>query len=172
MRSTTFPVLDCARGRAGGFSACLRNGAAAGLLLLLAACRTLPPPPPPVVVEPPPRATPDFTISAGMLDTWNAIGQILVRERGVDYKGRAQMLGLYDLEYRGDRFLIVTRALPLTPENPVVATQVRAIRKDGQPDDSDAAAELLAVLREKLPDEVRLDASGARGKVRKGKIRN
>jgi hypothetical protein len=145
----------------------------AALLALFAGCRSLPVPPPPVVIEAPaPTPTPDFTIDAGMLDTWNAVGQILVRTDGVTYEGRAQMLGLYDVAFRGDRFLIITRALALTVPGQTVATQVRAVRKDGKADDSEAAIALLTLLQAKLPDELRLIAAGGRGKVHKGHIRN
>ena len=138
-----------------------------GLFVLVAGCSMKPRPQieiaplPPVVPEIP---VTDFTIAAGMLDTWNAIGQILVRTDGVTYEGRAQMLGLYDVRYRGDRFLIVTRALTLTGERKVMTTKVAAVLQDGKPDGSAAAIELLGTLRARLPEEIRLDAAGVRGK--------
>jgi hypothetical protein len=158
----------------GAVPASLRMTLLAALLAFVAGCSTIPPThiePPPVVVEPPPPAT-DFTIAAGMLDTWNAVGQILVRTDGLTYRGRAQMLGLYDVEFRGERFLILTRALALTSDVHVATTKVSAALKDGTPDGSPAAVELLGALQERLPEEMRLDAAGVRGKVRKGKIRN
>ncbi|HTA64556.1 MAG TPA: hypothetical protein VK753_03550 [Xanthomonadaceae bacterium] len=144
---------------------CSRVLCIAGVVALIAGCSMKPrpqiAPPPPVVVAMP--AT-DFTIAAGMLDTWNAIGQILVRTDGVTYEGRAQMLGLYDVRYRGDRFLIVTRALTLTSERKVMTTRVAAVRQDGKPDGSAAAVALLGTLQARLPEEIRLDAAGVRGK--------
>ena len=78
---------------------------------LVAGCSSTPAPkvvPPAVVIEvPAPPA--NFTIAAGELDTWNAIGQLLVRMDGVTYEGRAQKLGLYAVEYRGEKFLLLTR---------------------------------------------------------------
>ena len=38
-------------------------------------------------------------------------GQILVRLDGVQYESRAQMLGIYAVRYRGERFLIRTHAV-------------------------------------------------------------
>lgn len=67
--------------------------------MMLGACRTAPvatPVPDVVQVPVPPTSTRGaFTIEAGELDTWNAVGQIAVRTPGVTYEGRAQMLGLY-----------------------------------------------------------------------------
>ena len=144
----------------------------AALAFVFGGCRSIPVPPPEPIVIQAPAPVPDFMIEAGMLDTWNAVGQILVRTDGVTYEGRAQMLGLYDVDFRGDRFLIITRALVLTAPGQAVTTQVRAVRKDGKPDDSDAAIALLSLLQAKLPDELRLIAAGGRGKVHKGHVRN
>jgi len=132
------------------------------LVLFVAACSAIKPShdePLPVVLPP----VSDFTITAGMLDTWNAVGQILVRTDGVAYEGRAQMLGLYDVRYRGERFLVLTRALALTSDRQMT-TRVTVALQDGKPDGSDAAIELLGLLQARLPEELRLDASGRRGR--------
>jgi len=102
----------------------------------------------------------EFTISAGMLDTWNAVGQILVRLDGVTYEGRAQMLGIYAVRYRGEKFLILTRALVMRSEAPAIATEVGAVFPDGKPNNGAAAIELLGLLRERLPDEITRIAAG------------
>ncbi len=131
----------------------------AAVLAFVASCSSIPRAhveQPPVVIQSPP---PEFTIAAGALDTWNAVGQILVHQNGVTYEGRAQMLGLYDVDYRGERFLIVTRALNLTSEIRVTTTQVRTALRDGKPDSSAAAIELLGFLQAQLPEELRLIAS-------------
>jgi len=132
------------------------------LALFVAACNTVKPThdAPPQVVLPP---VSDFTIAAGMLDTWNAVGQILVRTDGATYEGRAQMLGLYDVRYRGERFLVLTRALALTSDRQMT-TKVSVALQDGKPDGSNAAIELLGLLQARLPEELRLDASGSRGR--------
>jgi hypothetical protein len=138
------------------------------MVLCVAGCNTIRPSheqplhdePLPVVLPPPS----DFTMAAGMLDTWNAVGQILVRTDGATYKGRAQMLGLYDVRYRGERFLVLTRALGLTGDRQVMNTKVSVALQDGSPDVSAAAIGLLGLLQARLPEEIRLDAAGGRGK--------
>lgn len=135
------------------------------VLLAVGGCATTPPPPPPpppVVYVPPPAS--DFIIEAGMLDTWNAVGEILVRLDGVSYQGRSQMMGLYDLRFRGERFLVVTHAMTMTKPTDTISTQVRVATPDGKPDDSPAATDLLDMLHSRLPAELQLIAAGGRGK--------
>lgn len=125
--------------------------------LLLAGCRT---PGTPVaqqemVVVPALTATRGaFLIEADTLDTWNAVGQIAVRTPGVAYEGRAQMLGLYVLRYRGESFMVLARAMPLSDTIQRLTTQVTATTSDGKPIDSDAVVELLALLQRELPAEI------------------
>lgn len=144
------------------------------LVCLFAGCSSFSRPqvePPPVVIEAPVRPS-NFTIAAGMLDTWNAVGQILVRLNGVTYEGRAQKLGLYDVEYRGERFLILTRALVLTRENQATTTEVRAALQDGKADTSAPATELLGLLQTQLPGElVRVASEQKSAPVKKSKSR-
>lgn len=131
-------------------------------LLLAAGCSTpappTPQPPPSAVVEtprPPPTTTPgEFMIEADKLDTWNAVGQIAVRTTGVEYQGRAQMLDLYSLRYRGVDFLVLTKALPATAEHPRLTTRVTATTPAGKPIDEVAVTELLVLLQEELPAEI------------------
>ena len=104
----------------------------------------------------------EFTIGAGMLDTWNAVGQILVRLDGVTYEGRAQMLGIYAVQYRGERFLILTRALVMRSRDQGMTTEVGAVFPDGKPNSSAAAVELLGLLRRRLPAELARIAAGER----------
>lgn len=121
-------------------------------------------------IEPPPLPTPvgtvveaergEFVVAAGTQDTWNAVGQVLVRLDGVTYEGRALMLGIYAVRYRGERFLIMTRGLVITPERQSLATEVRAGWLDGKPNDGAAAVDLLRKLRRELPDELARMASG------------
>ena len=124
-------------------------------VLLIAGCNTVPnqkAKPPAAVIEI--RVPSNFTIAAGELDTWNAIGQLLVRMDGVTYHGRAQKLGLYDVEFRGEKFLILTRALWLSDEIKVTTTEVRAAMQDGKPNSSKPAIELLGLLQARLPAEL------------------
>lgn len=148
----------------------------AGVLSLAAGCSSIPPShveSQPVVPEFS-RATSDpsvdthrgeFTAHVSMLDTWNAIGQMLVRLDGVTYEGRAQMLGIYAVRYRGERFLILTRALVKRDLSPGMLTKVGAVLLDGKPSDGAAAVELLGVLRRGLPEELARIAAGDRGRV-------
>lgn len=132
-------------------------------VVLLAGCRSAPPQDEasPVVLDTSP-ASPEkpmatrgeFTVPASTLDTWNAVGQVLVRLDGVSYEGRAQMLGLYAVRYRGERFLILTRGLVVTPERQTLATEVSARLLDGKPHGSDAAVQLLGQLQRRLPGEI------------------
>lgn len=129
----------------------------AAALSLLAACTTSPAPKkvvPPAAVNATPAPVPKFNIAAGELDTWNAIGQLLVRMDGVTYHGRAQKLGLYDVAYRGERFLLITHALWLSEEIKVTTTEVRATLQDGKPNTNAPAIELLGLLEKRLPAEL------------------
>ena len=99
-----------------------------------------------------------------MLDTWNAVGQILIRLDGVTYEARAQMLGIYAVRYRGERFIVLTRALLADSQRQGLATEVGALWLDGKPNNSAAARELLRELQRRLPAELALIAAGGRGK--------
>lgn len=130
--------------------------------LLLDACRTPPPQPtspspPPVPAMAPTTTRGEFTIAATKLDAWNAVGQIVVLTPGVTYEGRSQMLDLYTVRYHDQPFLLVTRALPLSDTIRDTTTVVTARTLAGKPIDSDAAAELLALLQRELPAQIEKD---------------
>lgn len=129
------------------------------LLLVAAGCATRAPSPEPPAQAPahvaPPTATRgEFTIEADKLDTWNAVGQIVVNTPGLEYEGRSQMLDLYTVRYRGEEFLLLTKALLLSDTVRRTTTRVTATTRDGKPIDSDAAADLLAQLQQKLPEAI------------------
>jgi hypothetical protein len=130
------------------------------LAILAAGCRTPVKPvvedvvPPAPIVLPPTVTRGEFTIEAEKLDTWNAVGQIAVRTPGVEYQGRAQMLDLYVLRYRGVEFLVLTKALPASETITRLTTRVTATTPAGKPIDDDAVAELLALLQWQLPAEI------------------
>ena len=114
-----------------------------------------PPEPPPQVEVPAPTTTRGrFAVEADKNDTWNAVGQILVRTPGIAYEGRAQMLDLYSIRYRGEPWMILTRSLPLSDDIRKTTTEVTATTPNGTPVDSDAIAELLALLERELPAEI------------------
>ncbi|TZF82848.1 hypothetical protein [Cognatilysobacter lacus] len=123
---------------------------------MIAGCAPVPtrPTTPPGPVVAPPTGPSDFTIPAGELETWNAVGQLLVRLPGVTYEGRSQKLGLYAVDYQGEQFLVLTRALLASDEVRTLTTRVRVALQDGTPDRSAASTELLAVLQARLPDEL------------------
>jgi hypothetical protein len=125
------------------------------LVLVLASCAKPVRTPPPDTEVPPPDTTPlRFNVEAGMNDTWNAIGQILVRTPGVAYDGRAQMLGLNAIRYRGEALMLLTRALPLSDTIKTLTTEVALTTTQGKAMHSDGAAELLALLARELPAEI------------------
>jgi hypothetical protein len=132
------------------------------LALALSACAHAPPAPPPVVVAAPAPepVRPRFTIEAGANDTWNAVGQILVRTPGVAYDGRAQMLGLYAIRYHGEPLMILTRALPLSEAVAGMTTEVTVTTRTDPPAGYGNAAALFALLESALPAE--LDSVRAR----------
>jgi hypothetical protein len=129
------------------------------LAMLVVACASRPPKEPPAPVAaiemPPPTETRGkFNIEADKLDTWNAVGQIVVRTPGVTYEGRSQMMDLYSVRYRDVEFMILTRALLLSDTIKKTTTLVTATTPEGKPIDSDAVVDLLAMLQRDLPAEI------------------
>ena len=96
----------------------------------------------------------DFSVADNMLDTWYTIGKILVRLDGVEYESRAQMLGIYALRYRGERFLIRTQAVVIQDPTAGIQTRVSALDLDGKVKSSIASVQLLRLLRERVPLEI------------------
>jgi hypothetical protein len=58
------------------------------------------------------------------------------------------------VRYRGESFLILTKALLLADTLGRPTTQVTAATEQGGPIDSDASADLLALLQRELPAEI------------------
>jgi hypothetical protein len=129
----------------------------AALLLLTSSC--MPPAgtrraaAPAGVASPVPR-TGEFIVAANVLDTWNTIGQVLVRLQGVTYEGRAQMLGLYTVRYRGEPLLIHAGAMVIEHPGDGLRTRVKALTPGGAPLHSAAAVELLDVLASQVPAQI------------------
>ena len=127
------------------------------LVRALTGCAQQPPKPTPepAVAAPAIEPTPlRFNIEAGMNDTWNAVGQILVRTPGVTYDGRAQMMGLNAIRYRGEALMLLTRALPISDTIKTLTTEVTVTTTRGSAMHSEGAAELLALLARELPAEI------------------
>lgn len=125
------------------------------IALALAGCTRPLEKPEPIEPAPVPDTTPlRFIIEAGMNDTWNAVGQILVRTPGVTYDGRAQMMGLNAVHYRGESLLLLTRALPVSDTIKVPTTEVTVATPNGKLMRSDGAADLMAAIERELPAEL------------------
>ena len=133
----------------------LRCLAHVGLLaMLVAGCTTTRRATPAPVVPVSPVGITEFTVADNMLDTWNTIGQIIVRLDGAEYESRAQMLGIYAVRYQGERFLLRTEALVLPAAGQHTITRVLALGLDGKPNRSPAAMALLEVLQQRIPAEI------------------
>ena len=125
-------------------------------MLLMAGCATKPkpapePPPTPEMPVPPTTTRGEFTIEADKNETWNAVGQIVVNTPGAEFEGRSQMLDMYTVRYRGVEFLVLTKAMLLSETIRKTTTRVTATTPEGKPIDTNASADLLALLQEKLP---------------------
>ena len=127
---------------------------AIGCALALAGCATperarAPAPPPPA------QATPvQLTVQAGMNETWNAVGQLLVDMRDVTWEGRSQMMGLNAVRYRGESLLVLTRAVPASATVRTLTTEVTIATPSGTRLHSAAAADLMMRLARGLPAEL------------------
>ncbi|MFP7723015.1 hypothetical protein [Lysobacter sp. A3-1-A15] len=127
---------------------------ATGCALALAGCvqptREPAPAPVPVVVDTPVQ----LTVHAGMNDTWNAVGQLLVAMPGVTWEGRSQMMGLNAIRYRGEELMVIARAVPVTTSVQTVTTEVTVVTTAGSRVHGAAATDLLARLERALPAEI------------------
>lgn len=125
------------------------------LALAIAGCAppTRTPAPPSAVAAPEP-ARARFSVEATSNDTWNAVGQILVRTPGMAYEGRAQMLGLYSIRYRGAPLRILTRALPLSDGIVRTTTEVAVTATSQTPAAGAAVVGLMVLLQRELPAEI------------------
>ena len=125
-----------------------------GGALALASCATperKPAPTPPPLAE----ATPvQLTVQAGMNETWNAVGQLLVDMRDVTWEGRSQMMGLNAVRYRGESLLVLTRAVPASATIRTLTTEVTVATQSGKRLNSAAAADLMLRLARGLPAEL------------------
>ena len=126
---------------------------AIGSALALAGCAT--PERMPAPAPPPVQATPaQLTVQAGMNETWNAVGQLLVDMRDVTWEGRSQMMGLNAVRYRGESLLVLTRAVPASATIRTLTTEVTVATQSGKRLNSAAAADLMLRLARALPAEI------------------
>jgi hypothetical protein len=127
--------------------------AIAGILAACAGHPAAPAAPKPVAATPTVTRG-QFTLHAAPLDTWNAVGDIVVRTPTASYDSRSRMMGLYSVRYREQPLLILVRPLLLSDTVHELTTQVTARTPGGAPIDSDIAAELLGILQGELPAEI------------------
>ena len=128
---------------------------ALGFALALAGCATPERKPAPTPPAPLAQATPvQLTVQAGMNETWNAVGQLLVDMPGVTWEGRSQMMGLNAVRYRGESLLVLTRAVPASATIRTLTTEVTVATQSGKRLNSAAAADLMLRLARALPAEI------------------
>jgi hypothetical protein len=149
--------------------------AIAGILAACASRPTAPAAPEPVVTAPTVTRG-QFTLHAAPLDTWNAVGDIVVRTPTASYDSRSRMMGLYSVRYRDQSLLVLVRPLLLSDTVHELTTEVTARTPAGAPIDSDVAAELLGILQRELPAEIErvrarqaAEEAAAAAAARKGK---
>lgn len=137
---------------------------AIGFALALAGCASPERPPIPSPVPPLAQATPvQLTVQAGMNETWNAVGQVLVDMPGVAWEGRSQMMGLNAVRYRGESLLVLTRAVPVSATVRTLTTEVTVATPSGKRLHSAAAADLMLRLARALPAELERVKAGLAG---------
>ncbi|MEO6171250.1 MAG: hypothetical protein ABIO84_09995 [Lysobacter sp.] len=124
------------------------------LVLTLSGCVQRLPKPEPAAAAIADATPPTFTVQAGMNDTWNAVGQVLIRTPGVSFDGRSQMMGLNAVRFRGAPLLVLTRALPLSDVVMALTTEVSVTTPNGTPVHGNDAAELLGAVERDLPAEI------------------
>jgi hypothetical protein len=84
-----------------------------------------------------------FSVSGDRASVFGRVGEALTGISGVTVANRAQLLGAYDIDYQGAKFLIrITEAEG--------RSTVSAVDPRGLPADNDAAAGLIAALRQAL----------------------
>lgn len=84
-----------------------------------------------------------FTIADAADSAWRRLGLALERLEGVSIESRAQLLGVYNVRFDGESFLVKVAA-------DGEASRVSAVSAEGQELTTGAAGKLLALLRERL----------------------
>jgi uncharacterized lipoprotein len=84
-----------------------------------------------------------FELADTPASTWRRVGVALERIDGVSISERAEVLGAYNLSYRGETFLVRVSAAG-------EGSRVAAVGSDGRELGSAAVAELLGNLRQRL----------------------
>ncbi len=90
-----------------------------------------------------PVAAQAFTVSDTPTSAFGRVGIALQRIEGVTISDRAQLLGVYTVDYEGERFLI-----RITEDGS--GARIAAVSQDGREINSGAGASLLGLLRQRL----------------------
>lgn len=89
-------------------------------------------------------AVSSFEVADAAGETWRRIGLALERIDGVAITNRAQLLGSYEVQYRGESFLVRVQ------QGQGETSTVTAVNAAGQSVGTGAATELLGMLRQRL----------------------
>ena len=84
-----------------------------------------------------------FTVAGDRAGTFSRVGEALAATPGLTVASRAQLLGAFDVDYEGQKFLVrITEAEG--------RSTVSAVDPRGLPADNDSAAKLIAAMRTAL----------------------
>lgn len=89
--------------------------------------------------EPTARAL-GFSVAGDRATTFARVGELLAATQGLTIASRAQLLGAYDVDYEGQKFLIRVN-------ESTEGSNVSAVDPRGVPADNAAASKLIAALR-------------------------
>jgi uncharacterized lipoprotein len=89
-------------------------------------------------------AVSSFEVADAAGETWRRVGLALDRIEGVNITNRAQLLGSYEVQYRGESFLVRVQ------QGQGETSTVTAVNAAGQSVGTGAATELLGLLRQRL----------------------
>jgi uncharacterized lipoprotein len=84
-----------------------------------------------------------FTVAGDRDDVFSKVGTALAATQGVTIASKAQLLGTYDVSYKGTNFLVRVTKVD-------AGVYVSAVDPRGQPAGSDAATSLIAALKTAL----------------------
>lgn len=89
-------------------------------------------------------AVSSFEVADAAGETWRRVGLALERIDGVAITNRAQLLGSYEVQYRGESFLVRVQ------QGQGESSTVNAVNAAGQSVGTGAATALLGLLRQRL----------------------
>lgn len=87
-----------------------------------------------------------FPVAGERSAVFDRVGEALGKISGVNVVSRAQILGAFDIDYQGQKFLV------RVSDAGNGSTQVAAVDPRGVPADNEAAADLIAALKASIGD--------------------